>query len=117
MVTIKGYQQRKSAEGKTFLVLELEGGLQIQSSQTTGKPYACISKCTVPCAFDEITAKEFIGSTLPGTIVKEPCEPYKFSNPNSGETVTLNYKYSYKAPESLQEGRSIQPRVVEVETP
>ncbi|MEO6732316.1 MAG: hypothetical protein ABIN01_13950 [Ferruginibacter sp.] len=104
MVTITGYQQRKSAEGKTFFVLELEGGLQIQISQTTGKQYATKSKCSMACSFDEVTAREVVGTTLPGSIVRTPCEPYSFTNPNSGENMTLDYNFTYKAPEMLQEG-------------
>ncbi len=98
MVTITGFQQRKSAEGKTFIVLELEGGLQVQQSQT-GKLYASVGKCTLPCTFDEVTARELVGTTLPGSIVKVPCEPYSFTNPKTGESVTLSSKSIYRAPE------------------
>ena len=98
MVTITGYSQRKSAEGKTFIVLELEGGLQVQQSQT-GRLYASVSKCTLPCTFDEVTARELVGTTLSGSIVKVLCEPYSFTNPTTGESVTLSSKSIYRAPE------------------
>lgn len=100
MVTVVGFQERQTSQGKSFLVLELEGSLQISISQSTGKPYASKSKCTVPCSFDEKTAQELVGTLLPGEIVKAPCEPYDFTNPNTGEVMTLNYRYTYKAPTS-----------------
>lgn len=117
MVTISGFLQRTTAEGKTFIVLELEGEIQFQKSQGSGKLYACIAKCTIPCTFDEQTARKLIGTNLPGQIFKEPCEPYIFTNPQTREEVTLNYRYSYKAPEITPpaEERSFVPSAKEVE--
>ena len=112
MVKVTGYQQRKTAEGKTFLVLELEGGLQIQTSQNSGNPYASISKCTIPCTFEEDVAKQLVGTTLPGTIVKEPCEPYDFLNPQTEEILTLEYRHCYKAPETLVEKQAPTPQLI-----
>ncbi len=113
MVTITGFEQRKSAKGETFLILLLEGGPQIQISQTTGKPYACVSKCTITCTFDEITARELIGTTLPGNIIRVPCEPYNFINPQTREEVTLDYRYTYQAPEGSQNEPKSHPRHLE----
>jgi hypothetical protein len=97
MVTISGFQQRKNAKGITFIILELEGSLQIQPSQTTGNLYASVCRCSIPCTFDEQTASELVGTTLPGEIIRVPCQPYTFINPETKEPVTLDYKYSYKA--------------------
>jgi hypothetical protein len=100
MVTITGFQQRKTADGKEFLVLQIEGGLHVQISETTGKPYATVAKSTLPCSFNEETARDLIGSTMPGTIVKEPCEPYSFINSVTNEEVTVSFRYAYKATET-----------------
>ena len=101
MVKISGYQERKTSDGKkTFIVLELEGELQFLTSQITGKQYASVLKCTMPCTFDEETAKQLVGTTLPGTIEKTSCEPYDYTNPTTGDTTTLDYRYAYKAPEN-----------------
>ncbi len=103
MVTITGFKQRESADGKKFIVLELEGGIQVQTSSSTGKPYATVSKATLPCTFDQQTANELVGTTLPGTIIKEDCEPYSFISQSTNEEVTLTFKHVYKAPENASE--------------
>lgn len=102
MVTIRGYQQRKTSDGKPFLVLELEGETQVQKSLVTGKFYASVAKCTIPCTFDEKTARELKGTTLPGSIIKVPCEPYNYRNPSTGEIVTLDFKFVYSENEAQQ---------------
>jgi hypothetical protein len=103
MVKIIGFQQRQTVAGKVFFVLELEGGLQILPSITTGSLYASKSKCTVPCPFSEKEVKELIGTTLPGSIERVPCEPYSFKNPE-GKNVELDYRYTYKQPGTASNG-------------
>jgi hypothetical protein len=107
MVTVKNVQERKSNEGKTFLVLELEAGLEIATSKATGKPYATTRRCSIPCTMDKESARQLIGTALPGTIEKVSCEPYDYQIPDSGETVTLDYSYAYVNPSvHLQENGS-----------
>ena len=117
MVTISNVLQRTNLEGKPFVVLELAGELQIQRSQGTGNSYAFIPKTSIPCTFSEETARELIGSTLPGEIIKVPCEAYSFINPNTKEQMTLTYRYSYNSPESTPpaEAKSSVQKVKEVE--
>ena len=116
MVTIKSYQERKTASGKTFLVLELEGGLEIVTSQSTGRLYASTKRCTIPCTFDEEVAEKMIGTSLPGTIVRVPCEAYSYVSPKTQETMTLNYRYSYVPSESNSiEAKNSVKRIEEVE--
>ena len=98
MVTIKGYEKRISADDREFHVLLLEGQLTVQQSKN-GASYACKSKCSIPFTGSEAEAEELLGFTLPGTIEKTPCESYEFTNPQSKEKVTLDYRYSYKSPE------------------
>lgn len=96
MVTVKGFIERKTKEGKSFLVLELEGGIEVVTSQTTGKPYASIKRCSIPCTFDKDTARAMIGSHLEGEIIKVNCDPYLYTNPQTNEEMTLNYSYVFQ---------------------
>lgn len=95
MVTVKNFNVRTTAGGRTFVTLDLEGGLEIGISQTTGKPYATTKKCSIPTTFDEVTAQGLIGSTLPGVITKVECEPYEFVNPTTSEKMILDYSWVY----------------------
>ena len=97
MVKITGFQQRTNADEKKFIVLELEGSLQFLTSKTSGKLYGSMAKCTIPCTFNEETAKQLVGTLLPGTIEQVPCDPYEYTTPE-GEIRTLEYQYSYQEP-------------------
>ncbi|WP_155975624.1 hypothetical protein [Daejeonella oryzae] len=89
-------RQRKS-DGESFVCLEVAGGVEIVQSQITGKMYATIRHCSIPCTFDEATAKQIVGSELPGIIVKQETDPYEYVNKKTGEVMMLNYSYSYQA--------------------
>lgn len=100
MVTVNNYVLRTRKDGSTFVALELVGGLEMVKSNTTGNYYATMKKSSVPSTFDEMTAKLFVGSQLPGQIVKVECEPYEFVNKRTGELLMLNYTYAYQASEN-----------------
>lgn len=100
MVTVNNYVLRTRKDGSTFVALELVGGLEMVKSNTTGNYYATMKKSSVPSTFDEPTAKLFVGSQLPGQIVKVECEPYEFVNKRTGELLMLNYTYAYQASEN-----------------
>ena len=95
MVTITNIAIRKTKDGKTFTSLELTGGLEMVQSQETGKFYATVRKCSVPTTFDEQIAKGLIGSSLEGNIVRSEALPYDYTNPDTGEVMTLNYSWTY----------------------
>jgi hypothetical protein len=97
MVTVNNYVLRLRKDGSEFVVLELVGGLELIKSNTTEKFYATMRKCSVPSTFDEATAKLFIGSQLPGQIVKLECPAYEFVNKRTGELMMLNYTFGYQA--------------------
>ncbi|HRF24875.1 MAG TPA: hypothetical protein PLR98_11950, partial [Chitinophagaceae bacterium] len=80
MVTVTGFAQRERKDGTKFFVLELNGGLELVQSSSTGKFYATARKCTIPSTFDESTAKLMIGQTVEGEIVRIPSEPYEYVN-------------------------------------
>ena len=108
MVKINGYvvRQRK-IDGEQFVCLELSGGVEIVQSKTTGKMYATIRHCSIPCTFNEEMAKQIIGNELPGEIVKQETEPYEYTNKKTGEVMMLDYNYSYQTtPQSAPIGSS-----------
>jgi hypothetical protein len=97
MVTVKSYSVRTvAATGRTFITLELEGGLEIAVSSSTGKTYATTKKCSIPTTFDENVAQQLVGTSLTGEIVKQEVEPYEFTNPSTGEVQTLDYTWTYR---------------------
>jgi hypothetical protein len=94
MVHVVGYKERFSSEGKSFMALILQGGVEIIES-ANGKLYATARKASVASTFDEETCKILIGQELPGTIEKVECEPYEYTNPNTGEILYLTHRYTF----------------------
>lgn len=99
MVTIIDFETRMNAEGKPYIALILQGDVQMVLSKETGKYYATSKKVGISSTFNAETAKTLIGKQIPGVIVKEPCEPYDYTNPTTGEVVQLNFHYVYKPEE------------------
>lgn len=98
MVRIINYKERETEDGRAFLVLELQGGIEMVRSQNTQKFYATARKTTIPATFDEETCKALIGQEMPGRIEKVDCDPYEFTIKDTGEVIELDYRYEY-APE------------------
>ena len=99
MVTVTNYTVATNSEGKSFVILELQGDLEMVQSQNTGKFYATARKCGITSTFDESTAALLVGRQLPGGIVKEACEPYEYTIPETGEQITLSHRYGYSPTE------------------
>jgi len=95
MVKIANYRQLNNAEGKPFFTLELQGGLELVKSNSTGKFYATVRTASVSTTFDEATCVSMIGQELPGSIQKVECEPYEYVVASSGEKVQLTYSWTY----------------------
>jgi len=95
MVTIINYKERHSEEGKTFFVLEAQGGIEMVQSKATGNFYATAKKAYIPCTFDELTCQALIGTQMQGEIARVECEPYEFINKETGELLTLHHRYVY----------------------
>jgi hypothetical protein len=96
MLTVVNFHKRKTKDNRDFLLLELQGGLEMVQSQTTGKFYATIRKCFLPTTFDEGIAKSLLGSQIPGKVVRVESDPYEFVVKNSGEVITLTHRWSYQ---------------------
>ncbi len=95
MVRIVNYQQRQTEDGRTFFVLELQGGIEMVKSQETGKFYVTARKATISSTFDELTCKALIGSELPGAVEKVACDPYEYTVKETGEVITLSHRFEY----------------------
>jgi hypothetical protein len=77
MITVSNYHVRQRKDGGTFVVLTLQGGLELVQSQTTGQFRAVVRKTQIPASFDEETAKLVVGTQIPGKIVRVASEPYE----------------------------------------
>jgi len=95
MVTVSNYAVRETKDGRTFISLELNGGLELVQSMETGRFYGTSRKTSLPCTFTEEVAKSLIGSSIPGSIQRVACEPYQYVIRETGEEITLNYQYQY----------------------
>lgn len=102
MVTIKNYHVRQKADGtESFISLEIIGDIELVQSTNTGRFYATLRKCFISSTFDEPTAKMMLGKSLPGSIQRTQCEPYEFTIPETGEIITISYRWEYSPEEIL----------------
>ena len=111
MVRISNYIKRTTEDGKDFYVLELQGGIEMVKSQETGKLYITARKTTISSTFDEATCQALIGTELPGKVEKVDCESFSYTIKETGEIITLNYRYEY-----VEEKKVSNPRVEKSET-
>ncbi|WMC07178.1 hypothetical protein [Elizabethkingia anophelis] len=110
MVTITNYKTRKREDGTNFYVLELQSGIELIQSKTTGHYYATTKKCYIPATFDESVCKSLKGTEMSGSIQKVKCEPYDYTIQDTGELITLDYRYEYK-PDDIMEVNSLKESV------
>ena len=102
MVKVKNYHVRQSNDGEKYISLELEGDVSFVQSQNTGRFYATTKRCFMYAALDEATAKGLIGTQMPGTIERVPCEPYEYTVPDTGEVKTLSYSYEFRPADAVE---------------
>jgi hypothetical protein len=95
MVRVINYHVRLNKDGKSFISLELQGDLVMAQSLETGRFYATAKKCSITSTFTEEAAKALIGQQIPGRIERVPCEAYDFAVPETGEVLTLSYRWEY----------------------
>lgn len=110
MVTVVEYAVRKRNDGTEFIALILQGGLSLVQSKNTGNFYATVKKTSIPSTFDEATAKAMVGERVPGTVQKTQCDPYEFTAKDTGEVLTLDYRWVY-----VPEGETIEEAIFEGE--
>ena len=107
MVKIIDYRKRENKDGEEFFALIIEGGLEPVKSRITGRYYFTAKKTSVTSTFDEATCKELIGEKIPGSVQKVECDPYEMTIKDTGEVVTLNYRWVY-----LREGETVTEKVL-----
>jgi hypothetical protein len=101
MITIIDVAERKNSAGETFTALILAGSVEMIKSMT-GRFYATTRKASVPSTLSLAHAKSLIGTKMPGSIIKVPCEPYVYTT-KSGDQITLDFSYSYSEQTSTEE--------------
>ena len=102
MVQVTNFHEVETKEGKTFISLELTGGLELIQSQTTGKMYATVRKCRIPSTFDANIAKMMVGTQLDGDVVRVETDSYDYVNKRTGEVMSLQHSYAYRPKGSLE---------------
>lgn len=100
MVRIIGYKQRQKEDGELFYVLELQGGVELIRSNSTGKFYATAKKAFLPSTFDKQTCIALTGTEIQGSIKKEECEPFEYVVKETGEEIILHHRWVYSSEES-----------------
>lgn len=108
MVRIIKFEKRQSEDGRDFIALILQGGVEMVQSKDTGNFYATARKASIPSTFDEEIAMNLIGQEIPGTIEKEECDPYEVINQDTGEVTELRHRYVYIPELSANKNASIQ---------
>lgn len=102
MVQVTNFFEVETSAGKTFISLELTGGLEIIQSQNTGKMYATVRKCRIPSTFDASIAKMMVGTQMDGDVVRVETDPYEYVNKRTGEVMTLQHSYAYRPKGSME---------------
>jgi len=102
MVQVTNFHEVETKEGKTFISLELTGGLELMQSQTSGKFYATVRKCRIPSTFDANIAKMMIGTQMDGDVVRVETDPYEYVNKRTGEVLLLQHSYAYRPKGSME---------------
>ena len=115
MVKIIGAKQSQNVDGKPFVSLKLQGGIEAVQSQETGKMYLTARTCWIPSTFDVATAKSLIGQDLPGSVQKVATEPYEYTIRQTGEVIMLSHKYEFFPIEEQASPSSILEDLVSVE--
>ena len=116
MVRIVDYRVRQSRDGEPFIALIVQSGLTMVRSQETGLYYATAKKASVPSTFDEETCKSLVGQEIEGTVEKVGCEPYQFASEETGEVLTLDYRWVYLKPgDTVEQAAKVQVHEKELE--
>mgnify|MGYP003635337203 FL=1 len=99
MVKIVDYKTYSKEDGTEFCTLIVHGGLETVKSKETGKTYLTVRKAHVPCTFDSNVCESLIGNELAGNIKKVKVDPYEYTNPETGEIMSLSHRYEFIGPD------------------
>lgn len=93
MVNVIAFQKRTSMDGKEYFAIQIQSEeIEFLMSNTTGRPYATLRKCWMSSTFDENTCKALLGKQIPGTIIKEECEAYSYTDERTGEEIIVTHQ-------------------------
>ncbi|WP_233266011.1 hypothetical protein [Formosa sp. L2A11] len=82
--------------------MELQGGIEMVLSKVTGNFYATAKKAYIPSTFDEQVCTGLIGTEMPGSIIKEDCEPFEYVVKETGEEITLSHRWVYVTEDAVK---------------
>jgi len=95
MVRIINYKESKKDDGTSFYLLELQGGIEMAKSQTSGQYYATAKKAWISSTFEEMTCQSLLGAEIPGDIEKQEVEPYTYLIKETGEEIILHHRWIF----------------------
>jgi hypothetical protein len=84
-----------AATKEEYNVVVLLGNVEVLNSKSSGKPYLSAKKVTIPTTLDQNQAKELVGTTLPGDILRVDCPEYEIKMPNSNKKVKITHTFQY----------------------
>ncbi len=94
MVTIIGFKQIEK-EGRNLVFIEVQGDLKMVQSQESGQFYMTANKTSILSSFPLEVCKTLVGQKLPGNVERVECEPYQYTNKETGETSVSKYRCIY----------------------
>ena len=59
-------------------------------------------KVNIASTFSEEVATTILSEQQHGQIIKQECEPYDYTIPDTGETITLTHTYEYTPDEKIK---------------
>ena len=107
MVRIINYKSRQKEDGTEFYVLEIQGGIEMVKSKETGNFYATAKKAYIPSTFDEEVCSALIGTEMPGSIIKEDCEPFEYVVKETGKEFTLSHRWVYVTEDAVKPKQTV----------
>jgi proteasome assembly chaperone (PAC2) family protein len=78
-----------------YNIVVLQGNVEIQKSQSTGKFYLRSKTISIPTTLNQNEIKQLIGSSIPGEIVKVDCPEYLVPVPNSTRKLKITHSFEY----------------------
>ena len=94
MVTIVEVAERTAANGNTFCSVMVAGDASVHMN-AEGKASLVALKASIPSNLPKDVLEGMIGNKLPGKVERVETEPYQWTNPNTGEEITLSHTYKY----------------------
>jgi hypothetical protein len=100
MVTVTGFTERQSRDGRKFYALILQGGMDLVLSEESGRYYATAKQTSITSTFDEKTCQKLVGTKLPGKISRIACDPFDYTIKETGEIIKISHRWAYSPNEA-----------------